>query len=123
MNTNEPNCETSSDERREDRRIVLHMPVACRRERKAVTTVLRTKTRNVSSGGFYIEVDSPDFAVGERLGVELTVPPSEGVSPYVGLASCEAEVVRFDLLDRRKKETRRRYGLAARFLNPLRIAY
>ncbi|MFH1418016.1 MAG: PilZ domain-containing protein [Planctomycetota bacterium] len=123
MNTTEPMNESSRAERREHRRIDLHMPVACRREREGLTTVLRTNTRNVSSGGFYIEVDSPDFTVGERLGVELTVPPGQGVSPYTGLASCKVEVVRFAPLDDRKKETRRRYGLAARFLDPLRIAY
>ncbi len=123
MDTTEPMCETAPAERREDRRIDLHMPVVCRRAGETSAKVFRTHTQNVSSGGLYVEVDSPEFTVGERFDVELTVPPSEGVSPYVGLASCKAEVVRFDPLDRRNNETQRRYGLAARFLNPLRIAY
>jgi hypothetical protein len=71
----------------------------------------------------YLELDSPDFHKGDSLRVELTVPPAEGVSPYPGRAICEAEVVRLEEPCDRTEEKRRRFGVAARFLDRLRISY
>ncbi|HVP12634.1 MAG TPA: PilZ domain-containing protein [Phycisphaerae bacterium] len=115
----------SSDpaERRIHRRMSIRLPVECRREGDGRSLVVRTITQNVSTGGLYLELDSPDFALGDNLRVDLTVPAAEGVSPYQGRATCNAQVVRLDPPERTTEEKRRRFGVAARFLDRLRISY
>ncbi|MFQ5429600.1 MAG: PilZ domain-containing protein [Phycisphaerae bacterium] len=119
----DPQQWTGTD-RRGDRRIAIRLPVECRREEAGGGRVIvRTITQDVSSGGMYLELDSPDFNVGDRLEVELTVPPAEGVSPYQGRARCAAEVLRVRRLDTGKQPGELRYGVATRFLDRLRFSY
>jgi hypothetical protein len=110
-------------ERRVHRRMSIRLPVECRREDGGNSLVIRTITQNVSTGGLYLELDSPDFGLGDSLQVELSVPPAEGVSPYQGRARCSAEVVRLEPPQDQTEEKRRRFGVAARFLDRLRISY
>ena len=111
-------------ERRGDRRIAIRLPVECRREKAGGGRVIvRTITQDVSSGGMYIELDSPDFNVGDRLEVELTVPPAEGVSPYQGRARCAAAVLRVQRLNPGEQQGMLRYGVATRFPDRLRFSY
>lgn len=116
--------ETSApSERRRHRRLGIQLPVECRREAGDHPLVVRTLTQDISAGGMYLQLDSPDFHVGEQLGAILTVPPAEGVSPYSGRIACPAEVIRLDPPAGSCQEKPRRYGLALRFLDRLRISY
>ncbi len=88
----------------------------------AASQVVRTVTRNISSGGVYVELDAPGYRIGDRIHVDLRIPPAEGVSPYEGQASCDAEVVRVAKVVK-NEETHERIGIAARFLDRLRFRY
>ena len=110
-------------ERRGHRRMEIRLPIECQREKTADRSVVRTITQNISTGGLYLELDSPDFRVGDRLRVCLTIPSAEGVSPYPGRAACTAEVVRVHTLNKQGTGGFHGYGVAARFLDKLRISY
>ena len=101
----------------------LRLPVECRRQAGGDSPVIRSVTHDISTGGVYLELGSPDFGLGDKLEVELTVPPAEGVSPSQGRAICNAEVVRLESPRNGIEEKRRRFGVAARFLDRLRISY
>ena len=115
--------QSQARERRQHRRLALRLPVECRREDGSAVCVVRTTTQNVSTGGLYIEVDSPEFRSGDRMKIELTVPASEGVAPYAGRAACEAEVLRVRSIAGREADSVGRHGIAARFLGQLRMSY
>jgi hypothetical protein len=110
-------------ERRAHRRIGVRLPAELRREGQGEALIVRTITQNVSTGGVYLELDSPDFHVGDRLHVELTVPPAEGVSPYPGRAVSDAEVIRVTPVPTTAPRLARRFGVAAHFLDRLHIHY
>lgn len=110
-------------DRRRHQRLRIRLPVEFRKCDGGSASVLRTITQNVSTGGVYVELDSPEFQLGDRVEVELTVPPAEGVSPYPGRASCPAEVLRIQSLDADEQGGFKRFGIAARFLDRLRLAY
>ncbi len=110
-------------ERRRAQRLEIRLPVEFRQSRADGVYVVRTVTRNVSSGGFYLELDSAEFRPGDRLDVEMAIPAADGVSPYPGRATTHAEILRVDPLEKRGELDIRRYALAARFLEPLRFSY
>lgn len=114
---------SSENDRRGSRRLELRLPVELRMADGEASTLIRTITRNISTGGLYFELDRADFSPGDRLNIELTVPPAEGVSPYPGRATCMAEVVRCTPLAADSKTNLDRVGIAARFLDRLRITY
>jgi hypothetical protein len=89
----------------------------------SVSTIIRTVTRNISTGGMYLELDEPGFQSGDRLSVQIKIPPAEGVSAYPGVGTCEAEVLRCAPSSRDSTGAVERYGIAARFLDRLRITY
>lgn len=123
MSPNAATQTTASAERRKHRRLDVRLPVECRRDNGDHPLVVRTLTENVSAGGLYLELDSQDFAPGEQLGATMTIPPAEGVSPYAGRIACQAEVIRVDHPAPSPKTKSRRYGVAVRFLDRLRIDY
>ena len=114
---------TDQTERRAHRRMDIRLPVECRKATGDQTLVIRTIAQNVGTGGLYLELDSADFEVGDRLQIELTVPPAEGVSPYQGRARCSAKVLRVTPVEDGRIEGIRRYGVAAQFLDKLRVSY
>ena len=121
---NEPPTQpVSSNERRANRRLSVRLPVECQREGEGAQQLVRTVTRNISSGGVYIEMDSPEFQPDDRLRLELTLPPAEGVSPYEGRAACTAEVLRIQRVSDDHPGEVTRYGIAARFLDRMRFSY
>ena len=108
----------TADNRRRHRRLEIRMPIELtgRDERSLVRTV----TRNIGTGGFYVELDRCDFAPGEQLRVDMTVPAGEGVSPYPSRAQCTGEVLRIDRI-RSTAGGPARVGVAVRFLDRLRF--
>jgi PilZ domain len=123
MQTEPVKSSITHDDRRTSRRLELRLPVELRMAGDDASTIVRTITRNISTGGLYLELDRADFSPGDRLQVELTVPPAEGVSPYPGRATCTAEVVRCTPLAANTETRIERIGVAARFLDRLRITY
>lgn len=117
-----PDSATESN-RREHQRVNIRIPVECRSASMAASRVVRTVTRNISSSGVYVELESPGYRLGDRIHVDLRIPPAEGVSPYQGQATCEAEVVRVANVVKKDEETPGRIGIAARFLDRLRFRY
>jgi hypothetical protein len=115
--------EVQAANRRLHDRLAIRLPVECRREDADPTSIVRTITHHVSTGGMYLEMDTPEFRPGDRLLVELIVPPAEGVSPYQGRASCQAEVLRVGPVACSSPGTLQRQGVATRFLGRLRLAY
>jgi len=109
--------------RRLHERLAIRLPVECRRDDDGRTSVVRTITQNVSTGGMYLELDASEFQPGDRVLVELIVPPAEGVSPYQGRATCRAEILRVGQVTERTPSGLERLGVAARFLDRLRLAY
>lgn len=110
-------------ERRAHRRMEIRLPVECRKEDDSETCIVRTITRDVSTGGMSFELDAPDFCVGDQLQIDLTVPPAEGVSPYQGRASCRAEVLRIHRMPVADAGGVDRHLIATRFLGRLRLQY
>ena len=115
--------QSQSRDRRQHRRLALRLPVECRRADGGGVCVVRTITQNISTGGLYIEVDSPEFRSGDRLKIELTMPAAEGVAPYAGRATCEAEVLRVRSIAGHEADRFDRHGIAAGFVGPLRMSY
>jgi PilZ domain-containing protein len=112
-----------SAERRTALRREIRLPVEFRQSRCDGDFIVRTVTRNVSAGGLYIELERPDFAPGDRVDAELSIPAAEGVSPYPGRATAHVEILRVIPLHNSGTGDHARYGLAARFLEPLRFSY
>jgi hypothetical protein len=110
-------------ERRLAQRLEIHLPIEFRQAREDGDFIVRTLTRNISSGGLYLELDRPDFKPGDRVEAELSIPAAEGVSPYPGRATALVEILRVTPLDDRPGAAHSRHGLAARFLEPLRFSY
>ncbi len=109
-------------ERRADRRLDIRLPVECSRECGGNGPRVRTITRNVGRGGLYLELDGPDFSVGEHLRLELTIPPAEGVSTSQGKAITIAKVLRVTAGEPASPGAVRRFGVAAQFLRRLRLS-
>ena len=85
-------------------------------------------TRNISTGGVYFEADlSNDLPPPEArslLSVEMTIPPGEGYFPYEGRVRGVAEVLRCELMGAPDTSPgSRRVGVAARFREPLKLAF
>ena len=122
--------ETVDRERRQHRRLAIRLPLECYPADAGRDHALRTVTANISTGGLYFEIDRMEgVSVPEpnrRLHVELTVPPGDGHFPYQGRVSSVAEVARReDIPPPSPADTAHpaRVGLAAKFLEPLRLAF
>ncbi len=117
-------------ERRQHRRLDIRLPLECYPVEAGRAQALRTVTTNISTGGLYFELDliegvSPPEPQ-DRLQVELTVPPGDGYFPYQGRVSSVAEVLRCDELPQAESaggERFARVGVAARFREPLKLAF
>lgn len=117
-----------SRELRQHRRLELRLPIECQRLNTGEDRALRSTTRNISSGGVYFEAELADGIappeLASLLSVELTVPPGEGYFPYEGRVSGVAEVLRCEpLTSSSSAATANRVGVAARFREPLKLAF
>jgi len=82
--------------------------------------LVRTITRNICTGGLYVELDQCKFAPGEEVRIEMTVPAGDGVSPYPARAHCRGRVARIDRI-RPTSRKAQGVGVAIRFLDRLRF--
>jgi hypothetical protein len=121
MSTPQDGSDQPSVDRRIHRRLEIRLPVELRKIGEESSVLVRTITQNLSTGGMYLELDRADFAAGDGLRVQLTIPPMEGVSPYTGRANCTARVIR--VMPTARDGGMQRFGIAAQFLDRLRISY
>lgn len=120
-------------DRREHRRLNIRLPVEYRPMPQNGGQAIRTVTENISTGGVYCEMDMLEGVAPPQVGsvweVELTVPPGDGYFPYHGRATSMAEVIRWcepaSTLNVSPSDsaTPRRVGIAARFREPLKLAF
>lgn len=91
--------------------------------------MIRGMTSDISTGGIYFEADlndgAVDLPVDTLLDIELTIPPGDGHFPYEGHLKSVVQVVRSEELGERLSSNagRRRLGVAARFCEPLKLAF
>jgi hypothetical protein len=112
---------TRKTDRRHSRRLDVRWPVRFSIAESIDSPAIGGVTRNVSSGGTYFECGAHDCRPGDRLSIELTLPASEGALSREARGHCEADVVRVDPLHRDGEVRPSRMGVAARFLQSLRI--
>ena len=117
-----------SRELRQHRRLEIRLPLECRRLIEGEGHALRSTTRNISTGGVYFEADIsrdlPPPETNSLLSVEMTIPPGEGYFPYEGHVRGIAEVLRCEpLASPESALASRRVGVAARFREPLKLAF
>lgn len=115
-------------EKRQHRRLEIRLPLECHRLTQGERRVLRSTTRNISTGGVYFEADIsdelPPLETNSLLSVEMAVPPGEGYFPYEGRVHGVAEVLRCEPLGAANHATgSRRMGIAARFSEPLKLTF
>jgi hypothetical protein len=115
-------------EQRQHRRLEIRLPLEFHCPSQGDEHVLRTITRNISTGGVYFEADISDQLppppAHSLLAVEMTIPPGEGYFPYEGRVRGLAEVLRCEPLSTTENApTSRRMGIAARFSEPLKLAF
>jgi hypothetical protein len=111
-------------EQRQHRRLDIRLPLECHPLSSGEGHALRSTTRNISTGGLYFEADISDELpppeAHSLLAVELTIPPGEGYFPYEGRVRGVAEVLRCEPLG---STAARRVGVAAKFREPLKLAF
>ncbi len=114
-------------ERRRYRRLPIQLPLICRAPDNPERIIIRSKTINVSTGGLYFETLADDVRPGQRIQLELTVPPGEGHFPYQGRVIADANIVRVtDLAPQSKAEGLAhlpRKGIAATFSTGLKLSF
>ncbi len=121
--------QNSREDQRERRRLTIQLPVECSSPGGAWERTVRGVTINISTGGIYFEADVSNsvsrLAADALLDIELTIPPGEGHFPYEGRVKSVAEVVRWEELGdvNGVGPGRRRVGVAARFREPLKLAF
>ncbi len=114
----------SAGERRAYPRLNFLLAVECASVEPASPMVCRGVTRNVSSGGLYLETATDGFRPGGVWQLELSVPPGEGHFPYEGQVQAVAEVLRVeDLAPPATSGDNRRFGIAGRFREPLKLRF
>lgn len=119
--------EPMEQERRRHRRLPIQLPLICRAPDALERILVRSKTVNVSTGGLYFETLSDEVQAGQRLELELTVPPGDGHFPYQGRVTANARVIRVtDLPAKSSAEGLAhlpRRGVAATFSTGLRLSF
>jgi len=119
----------SREDHRGYRRLTIQLPVECISPDGGWERTVRGVTVNISTGGIYFEVDVSNglsrLPADALLDIELTVPPGQGHFPYEGRVKSVAEVVRWEELGdvNGVSPRRRRVGVAARFREPLKLAF
>ncbi|MDD4890340.1 MAG: PilZ domain-containing protein [Phycisphaerae bacterium] len=114
-------------ERRQHRRLPIQLPLICRAPDAPERIVVRSKTVNVSTGGLYFETLSDEVRAGQKLELELTVPPGDGHFPYQGRVTADVRVIRVTELPAKSSAEGLahlpRRGVAATFSAGLRLSF
>ena len=101
--------------RRKHRRVDIQLPLEYVVKGEEATAGCRTTTRNCSTGGVYFEVEGPPPKEGQRLDLDLIVPPGIYLSHKSRITGA-AEVTRVTplLVDKACRDQTGRFGIAAK---------
>lgn len=119
----------SRDERRAHPRLAIRLPVAYRPVGSPNGAFHHHYTTNVGPGGIQFTLLGTGPLVGDRLEVELSIPPGEGHFPYAGRIRGNGTVVRCQPSSRGLPNAANRVGgpqrwaIAARFDEPLALEF
>ncbi len=113
--------EPSPADRRCDRRLEMRLNVDCRAQTDGGPRFIRGLSQNISTRGILLEADASELKVGDHLQLELTMPPSEGVSSQESRIRADAEILRIDRMGRKSSTSVPEHVLAARFVDKLRF--
>ncbi|NQU76750.1 MAG: PilZ domain-containing protein [Planctomycetes bacterium] len=102
----------NTGERRRYPRLAMRLPVTHRPAGQIGGNLSGDFTTNVAAGGVYFVTACPQWRCGQKLDIELDVPPGEGHFPYAGRCRGLATVVRCEPVS---SDCRGRWGVAARF--------
>lgn len=81
-------------ERRRDRRLGADFDVSFYKVGSTANEPYNGQTVNVSSGGLYFETTARTIEQGDRLRVELSIPPTPGLLEFGGKIAAFAKVLR-----------------------------
>lgn len=107
-------------ERRRHPRLPICLPIAHRSPQDEAGAERHHFTLDVAAGGVCFAGVGPQPAVGQKLLVEMTVPPGEGHCPYVGRVHGLGTVLRCVPLN---KADVGRWTAAAKFDAPLQLDF
>ncbi len=83
-------CVPDGGERRKHPRLKIRLPILCRAADGAANNLQQEYTSDIAPGGIQFVVSGQPFKVGDRLDIELAVPPGEGHFPYEGAFGVKA---------------------------------
>ncbi len=112
----------SQTERRANRRLEMRLPLEALALDASTPTAIRATTRNVSSSGVYFEACPNTLREGSEVRLTLSIPPGVGYSPFAGRVTGTASVVRIEG-PLSSPAAEQRFGIAARFSQPLRCLF
>ena len=108
-----------SAERRKHPRLKIRLPISYRPAETLASVFNQDYTTNIATGGIQFLLAGGAPKPGDRLEMELAVPPGEGHSPYEGRIRGNATVLRCQTWGRGHK----RWAVAAKFDEPLALEF
>ncbi len=106
-------------ERRKHPRLQIRLPVSYRPAESLSATFRHDYTTDIATGGVQFLLAGEALKPGQRLEMELSVPPGEGHFPYTGRIRGNGTVVRCQATD----PAQERWAVAARFDEPLALEF
>jgi len=108
-------------EKRKYKRLGLELDLQCIKLGTQCRQSHSGRTINVSPGGLYFEINSDIFKPGNRVRVDMSVPPTSGLLESGGRMCAEAKVLRLQALTMPGKGTSKCYGVAVEFCDSPRL--
>ena len=106
-------------ERRKHPRLRIRLPISYRPAGALANTFRQDYTTNIATGGVQFLLAGQAPKPGERLELELSVPPGEGHFPYAGRIRGNGTVLRCQAAG----QSQQRWAVAARFDVPLALEF
>jgi len=112
-------------EKRTHRRLRIHLPVEYHLAGSSRLKISRTVTVNISTGGVYFETTADDIKPEDRLALELNLNQDDDRIPPHSRISTVAKVLRVTTIPEKNKDkpSFNRYGIAAKFEQPLKLTF
>ncbi len=110
----------TSSERRQHPRLAIRLPVAHRPAGEMEALSHQAFTTDIGPGGVRFLTKGQANEIGDKVAVELTVPPGEGYFPYSGKILGVGTVVRCQAIESTEHP---RWAIAASFDQPLALDF
>lgn len=102
-------------ERRKFKRLQVKLDLSCRLAGAPAKQTYKGQTRDVSPGGVYFHTAASVFKPGNRLNIQLSIPPTAGLLEFGGKISAIANVLRIDSHKKEKDIPSDSCGVAVQF--------